>query len=119
MTVEQIKDETFKLIDALKATCQQYGMGNDGNEYKVNTKVYLYKYLNDKFCFEVKKLKSPIVKKITSAESFEVGYSSLSEDERLDLLDLLDASIPRLKPEHLIGNLWGQKILLILSLMQL
>ncbi len=109
MTVEQIKDETFKLIDALKATCQQYGMGNDGNEYKVITQVFLYKYLNDKFCFEVKKLKSPIVKKITSAESFEVGYSSLSEDERLDLLDLLDANIPRLKPEHLIGNLWGQQ----------
>ena len=29
MTVEQVKEETFKLIDALKATCQQYGMGND------------------------------------------------------------------------------------------
>ncbi|MCQ2240434.1 class I SAM-dependent DNA methyltransferase [Treponema sp.] len=109
MTVEQIKDETFKLIDALKATCQQYGMGNDGNEYKIITQVFLYKFLNDKFCFEVKKLNSPIVKKITSAETFETGYASLSEDDRLDLLDLLDANIPRLKPEHLIGNLWSQQ----------
>ena len=109
MTVEQIKEETFKLIDALKATCQQYGMGNDGNEYKIITQVFLYKFLNDKFCFEVKKLNSPIVKKITSAESFEVGYVSLTEDDRLDLLDLLDANIPRLKPEHLIGNLWSQQ----------
>lgn len=109
MTVEQIKNETFKLIDALKATCQQYGMGNDGNEYKIITQVFLYKFLNDKFCFEVKKLNSPIVKKILEAESFEEGYASLSEDERLDLLDLLDANIPRLKPEHLIGNLWSQQ----------
>lgn len=109
MTVEQIKEETFKLIDALKATCQQYGMGNDGNEYKIITQVFLYKFLNDKFCFEVKKLNSPIVKKILEAESFEEGYASLSEDERLDLLDLLDANIPRLKPEHLIGNLWSQQ----------
>lgn len=109
MTVEQIKKETFSLIDALKATCQQYGMGNDGNEYKIITQVFLYKFLNDKFCFEVKKLNSPIVKKILEAESFEKGYASLSEDERLDLLDLLDANIPRLKPEHLIGNLWSQQ----------
>ena len=109
MTVEQIKKETFSLIDALKATCQQYGMGNDGNEYKIITQVFLYKFLNDKFCFEVKKLNSPIVKKILESESFEKGYASLSEDERLDLLDLLDANIPRLKPEHLIGNLWSQQ----------
>ena len=109
MTVEQIKDETFRLIDALKATCQQYGMGNDGNEYKIITQVFLYKFLNDKFCFEVKKLNSPIVEKIKEAESFEKGYASLSEDDRLDLLDLLDANIPRLKAEHLIGNLWSQQ----------
>ena len=109
MTVEQIKNETFKLIDDLKATCQQYGLGNDGNEYKIITQVFLYKFLNDKFCFEVKKLNSPIVKKIAGAESFEKGYSALTEDERLDLLDLLDANIPRLKPEHLIGNLWSQQ----------
>ena len=109
MTVEQIKEETFRLIDALKATCQQYGMGNDGNEYKIITQVFLYKYLNDKFCFEVKKLNSPIMEKIKNAESFETGYSALSEDERLDLLDLLDANIPRLRPEHLIGNLWNQQ----------
>lgn len=84
MTVEQIKNETFKLIDALKATCQQYGMGNDGNEYKIITQVFLYKFLNDKFCFEVKKLNPPTVKKILEAESFEEGYASISEDERLD-----------------------------------
>ena len=107
MTVEQIKEETFRLIDALKATCQQYGMGNDGNEYKIITQVFLYKFLNDKFCFEVKKL--PIAKKIMAAESFEKGYAALSEDDRLDLLDMLDANIPRLKPEHLIGNLWSQQ----------
>ena len=28
-----IKEKTVILIDALKATCQSYGMGNDGNEY--------------------------------------------------------------------------------------
>ena len=37
-----IKNETIKLIDNLKATCQTYGMGNDGNEYKIITQVFLY-----------------------------------------------------------------------------
>ncbi len=108
MTVEQIKQKTFELIDALKATCQQYGMGNDGNEYKIITQVFLYKFLNDKFGYEIKKLNSPVAKKIASAQKWEKEYANLTEDERLDLLDLLDASVPRLKPEHLISNLWNQ-----------
>ena len=58
----QIKEKTISLIDSLKSTCQTYGMGNDGNEYKIITQVFLYKYLNDKFGYEIKKLderKSP------------------------------------------------------------
>ena len=36
-----IKEKTIQLIDALKATCKAYGMGNDGNEYKIITQVFL------------------------------------------------------------------------------
>ena len=57
---QAIKDKTIALIDALKATCQTYGMGNDGNEYKIITQVFLYKYLNDKFGFELKKISPKI-----------------------------------------------------------
>ena len=53
-----IKEKTLQLIDALKATCQSYGMGNDGNEYKIITQVFLYKFLNDKFGYEIKNAKS-------------------------------------------------------------
>lgn len=59
-----IKDKTVALIDAMKATCQSYGMGNDGNEYKIITQVFLYKFLNDKFGYEIKKI-SP---KLANAE---------------------------------------------------
>ena len=38
-----IREKTVALIDALKATCKTYGMGNDGNEYKIITQVFLYK----------------------------------------------------------------------------
>ena len=36
-----IKDKTVELIDNLKSICQSFGMGNDGNEYKIITQVFL------------------------------------------------------------------------------
>lgn len=100
-----IKENTIELIDALKATCQIYGMGNDGNEYKIITQVFLYKYINDKFGYAVKKLN----KKLSQAEKWEEVYAQMTEDERLDLFDELSPDIPRLNPEHLIANLWNQQ----------
>ena len=102
---QAIKDKTIALIDALKATCQTYGMGNDGNEYKIITQVFLYKYLNDKFGFELKKI-SP---KIADAPKWEEAYSSMSEDDREDLMDRMNPDVPCLNPEHLISNLWNQQ----------
>ena len=101
----QIKEKTIALIDSLKSTCQTYGMGNDGNEYKIITQVFLYKYLNDKFGYEIKKLDERIAK----AEKWEIAYSELSEDEREDLFDTMNPDIPRLNPEHLISHLWNQQ----------
>ena len=34
---KSIKEKTLELIDALKSTCQTYGMGNDGNECYIYT----------------------------------------------------------------------------------
>lgn len=101
----KIKEKTVALIDALKATCQSYGMGNDGNEYKIITQVFLYKFLNDKFGYEVKKINP----KLAAAEKWDVEYMNLSEDDRLDMFDEMSPDIPRLKPEHLISFLWNQQ----------
>lgn len=101
----QIKEKTVSLIDSLKSTCQTYGMGNDGNEYKIITQVFLYKYLNDKFGYEIKKLD----KRIALAEKWELAYSELSEDDRDDLFDAMNPDVPRLNPEHLISHLWNQQ----------
>ena len=100
-----IKQQTYQLIDDLKAVCHNYGMGNDGNEYKVITQIFLYKFLNDKFGYEIKQ-KSPA---IAAAEKWELAYAEMSKDDRLDLLDSLSPDIMRLNPEHLISNLWNQQ----------
>lgn len=101
----KIKEKTIDLIDALKATCQTYGMGNDGNEYKIITQVFLYKFLNDKFGYEVKKINP----KLAAAKKWDVEYMNLSEDDRIDMFDEMSPDIPRLKPEHLISFLWNQQ----------
>ncbi len=104
-----IKQKTTELIDVLKATCQTFGMGNDGNEYKIITQVFLYKFLNDKFGYELKRSMYPAAKKIREAIHWEEAYESLSEKDRELLLASLSPDVLRLNPEHLIANLWNQQ----------
>lgn len=103
-----IKEQTFQLIDALKLTCTAYGLGNDGNEYKIITQVFLYKFLNDKFGFELKKISPNLANADPAVKRWETIYEEMSEDEILDLWDALSPDLPRLKPHHLIANLWNQ-----------
>lgn len=100
-----VKEKTIKLIDELKSTCQIYGMGNDGNEYKIITQVFLYKFINDKFGYEIKKINE----ELKNAEKWEILYSNMDEEDRLYLLDELSADVPLLEPQHLISNLWNQQ----------
>lgn len=103
-----VKEQTYRLIDALKLTCNAYGLGNDGNEYKIITQVFLYKFLNDKFGYEIKKISPELSQADPDVKRWETIYGEMDENERLDLWDNLSADVPRLKPEHLIANLWNQ-----------
>ena len=67
MTTRDFTIQTKELIDNLKGVCTSYGLGNDGNEFKIITQVFLYKFMNDKFCYEVKQLEP----KLKTAESWE------------------------------------------------
>ena len=97
--------KTKELIDGLKGICAAYGLGNDGNEFKIITQVFLYKFLNDKFAYEVKQIDSSIAK----AESWEQAINELSEEDR-DMLQLqLAADTARLKPEHFISHLFAKQ----------
>ena len=104
-----IKEKTIQLIDELKATCKAYGMGNDGNEYKIITQVFLYKFLNDKFGYEIKNSICPVSTKIKQAEKWELAYAELAENERKMLWAFISPDVPKLLPEHLISNLWNQQ----------
>lgn len=94
--------KTKALIDNLKSVCANYGLGNDGNEFKIITQVFLYKFLNDKFRYAVKIEKAVLAE----AENFSKALRDLAEDEYQFLLAALDPNIPRLQPEHLISHLF-------------
>ncbi len=49
MPTRDFQKQAITLIDDLKGVCANYGLGNDGNEFKIITQIFLYKFLNDKF----------------------------------------------------------------------
>ncbi len=103
MVTQQFEQRTRELIDSLKAICASYGLGNDGNEFKIITQVFLYKFLNDKFAFEAKKINP----KLASADSWESAIAAMSSDE-LDMLQMqMGPDTAKLKPEHFISHLFG------------
>ena len=77
MPVQDFTKQTKELIDNLKGVCTSYGLGNDGNEFKIITQVFLYKFMNDKFAYEVKKLD----KRLQNAENWEQEIATYTEGE--------------------------------------
>lgn len=101
----EFRDKTKALIDSLKNICAHYGLGNDGNEFKIITQTFLYKFLNDKFAYEAKK----IDEKVANSEKWEEALVAMSEDE-LEMLQLqMGGDTACLKPHHFISYLFSQQ----------
>lgn len=71
--------QTKQMIDNLKAVCTNFGLGNASSEYKIITEVFLYKFLNDKFLYEAKKVDKSL-SELLSAE-VENKLSNMSDDD--------------------------------------
>ncbi len=102
---QEFTRQTKELIDNLKGVCTSYGLGNDGNEFKIITQVFLYKFMNDKFGYELKQLE-PSLKDAESWEQVVADYS----DDKYDLLLLkMSPDSARLKREHYLSNLHNRQ----------
>jgi type I restriction enzyme M protein len=104
-TTIQFERQTKALIDDLKSVCANYGLGNDGNEFKIITQVFLYKFLNDKFAHEVQKIDS----KLAKADHWEAELSKYAADEFEMLTLQLNESTAILKPEQFISSLFERQ----------
>ncbi|MEQ1966950.1 class I SAM-dependent DNA methyltransferase [Xenorhabdus nematophila] len=97
----EFREKTKELIDSLKSICANYGLGNDGNEFKIITQAFLYKFLNDKFAFEAKRIN----KNLAKDEKWEEALSLMNEDDFKMLQNQMEGDIARLKPIHFISHL--------------
>lgn len=102
---KEFEKKTKALIDDLKSVCANYGLGNDGNEFKIITQVFLYKFMNDKFIYELKKMDP----KLAQADKLEEALSQYKATDLEMLMMQLDENTARLKPEHFISNLFQKQ----------
>jgi type I restriction enzyme M protein len=98
------KAQTLTMIDSLKTICANYGLGNDGNEFKIISQVFLYKYLNDKYAYTVKQLDE----RLANNPQWEKVLADMSEDER-EMLNMMVVDTAKLEPHHLISYLYTRQ----------
>lgn len=94
--------KTKELVDDLKSICANHGLGNDGNEYKIITEVFLYKFMNDKFFHEVRRVKG-------YADATEEKLKNMPDDDYEMLLARLDPNVARLNREHYLSDLYNSQ----------
>lgn len=99
--------QTKQMIDSLKAVCTNFGLGNASSEYKIITEVFLYKFLNDKFLFEAKRVE-PALAKLSPADAEKQLAQMTDDDYELFLLGF-DPDTAKLKQTHFISYLFNRK----------
>ena len=105
MVTKDFTAQTKELIDNLKGVCTSYGLGNDGNEFKIITQVFLYKFMNDKFGYEVK-LIDP---KLKNAEKWEQVIATYTDKQYDMLLLRMNPDNAKLKREHFLSYLHNKQ----------
>lgn len=98
-------NQTKALIDNLKSVCANYGLGNDGNEFKIITQVFLYKFMNDKFRYEAKKYNP----KLAKAENYQQALEKLPADDYEFLMARIGPDVPKLYPKEMITYLYNNQ----------
>lgn len=105
MQIESITVRTKKMIDDLKTTCANFGLGGSPGEYKIITQVFLYKYLSDKFIYEAVKVEPSLAK----AEHVEEALTAMPDDQYEMLLMMLGGDTAKLKKTHYISYLFNHQ----------
>lgn len=98
-------DYTIKikqLIDELKAACAAGGLSGDGGEYKIVTQSFLYKFLNDKFVFEVQQKTGRSIDAISDGKDYELAQMRVGLNFKREYL--IENLFKRQNEEHFYGT---------------
>lgn len=90
MSIEEYLNQVKKMIDDLKAMSANLGLANTGDEYKIISELFTYKFMNDKLLYEFDKRED-------QEETFE------------DFVDFAPMNIARMNREHLVDSLYQQQ----------
>ena len=98
--------QILALIDRLKAICARSGLGNDAGEYKIITQIFLYKFLSDKFIYEIK-CAEPSLKELDSSKLLS-HLKALSADDYTMLCEDIGANVAFM-PDELLPYLFERQ----------
>lgn len=90
MGYEEYLDKVKQMIDDLKAMTADLGLANTGDEYKIISELFTYKFLNDKLIYSFEKREN-------KEETFD------------DFIDFADTNTARIKEEYLLLNLFQKQ----------
>lgn len=107
-TDREIIRKTEKMIDELKSVCSTYGLGNASSEYKIITEIFLYKYLNDKFIYETKKVAKELNENSTTKE-VEKYLDSLSPEQFSILTMRMGANVAKIQNSYRVSTLFNNQ----------
>ncbi len=105
---QQLIQKTKDMIDGLKTVCANYGLGNASSEYKIITEIFLYKYLNDKFIYEVKKVNKEFNKDTSTIDVEEYLYNLEPNDFSI-LTMRMSSNVAKIKKEYMISYLFNNQ----------
>lgn len=90
MSFQEYLDMMKMMIDSLKAMSTALGLSNTGDEYKIISELFTYKFLNDKLLHDFNQ-------RVNKDESFD------------DFVEYAGVDTPKMKENHLIHNLFQQQ----------
>lgn len=90
MSLQEFLDKIKSMIDELKAMSSDLGLANTGDEYKIISELFTYKFLNDKLVYDFENRED-------KEESFE------------DFVYFVDDNTAKMKEGHLISNLFQKQ----------
>ncbi len=99
------KQQTKELIDSLKAVCAGAGLGNTAGEFNIILQSFLYKFLNDKFSHEVKKIRPELVE----VDNFQKALEAIPEKEYQMLSIKLNVNAAFLRTDQTLGFLFNHQ----------
>ena len=101
-------NKTEKMIDEIKNVCANYGLSGASSEYKIITEIFLYKYLNDKFLCEIKRVSDKLSKDATMKD-VEQYLNNVSAEEYSLLVMQKNPNVAKIRKDYLISYLFNNQ----------